>query len=147
MQRPQFLLHKRHLSEFPFKVDLLSNSMQLTLISYEYTYVHPLSLRSFYATRPGPVPAGGIPRHGGGGGQGGGCGCRHPCPFVKFKKRKRCIEFTHSICVTPIIFAIIYIHAQSLNQKNGNSTLTLRLVTRSLSYLIRMGNGLLKTCT
>ena len=56
MQRPQFLLHKRHLSEFPFKVDLLSNSMQLTLISYEYTYVHPLSLRSFYATRPGPVP-------------------------------------------------------------------------------------------
>ena len=56
MQRPQFLLHKRHLSEFPFKVDLLSNSMQLTLISYEYTYVHPLSLRSFYATPPGPVP-------------------------------------------------------------------------------------------
>ena len=70
MQRPQFLLHKRHLSEFPFKVDLLSNSMQLTLISYEYTYVHPLSLRSFYATRPGPVPAGGIPRHEGGGGGG-----------------------------------------------------------------------------
>jgi len=40
MQRSQFLLHKRHLSEFPFKVDLLSNSMQLTLISYEYTYVY-----------------------------------------------------------------------------------------------------------
>ena len=53
MQRPQFLLHKRHFSEFPFKVDLLSNSMQLTLISYEYTYVYPVSLRSFYATRPG----------------------------------------------------------------------------------------------
>ena len=119
MQRPQFLLHKRHLSEFPFKVDLLSNSMQLTLISYEYTYVYPLSLRSLYATRPGPVLGGGIPRHERGG---RGCGCRHPSPFVKCKKRKRCIEFTHLICVTPIIFAIIYIYAQSLNKKTVTQT-------------------------
>ena len=58
----------------------------------------------------------------GAGGQGEGCGCRHPFPFVKFKKRKRCIEFTHLICVTPIIFAIIYIRAQSLNKKTVTQT-------------------------
>ena len=91
MQRPQFLLHKRHLSEFPFKVDLLSNSMQLTLISYEYTYVHPLSLRSFYATPPGPVPGSlrkhpfllALRREGTYVEHGGGCGCRHPRPNSK----------------------------------------------------------------
>ena len=144
MQRPQFLLHKRHLSEFPFKVDFFSNSMQLTLISYEYTYVYPLSLRSFYATRPGPVPGGGIPRHGRGG---RGVRLSAPLPFCKILKKKK-LYWIYALDMCNADNLCHHSHScTEFEQKNGNSnltqtysTLTLRLVTLSLSYLIRMGN-------